>query len=173
VGITPNLTTSGLGLDEQAAARCAIFGQINVSVDGVGEAYRSARGFDGYRHAERALRLLRALKREVGVNCVVSRSSFEHVGEVAALVRRLDLNELELLRFKPVGRGARLGEELTPEQGKRLWPMARRLRGWPLRCRSRLGPAAAAHAHRRCRRRDALVRRARRRLYLSRLLAAV
>jgi MoaA/NifB/PqqE/SkfB family radical SAM enzyme len=60
VGITPNLTTSGLGLDEQAAARCAIFGRINVSVDGVGEAYRSARGFDGCRHAERALRLLRA-----------------------------------------------------------------------------------------------------------------
>jgi len=137
VGITPNLTTSGLGLDEQAAARCAIFGQINVSVDGVGEAYRSARGFDGYRHAERALRLLRAVKREVGVNCVVSRSSFEHVGEVAALVRRLDLNELELLRFKPVGRGARLDEELTPEQGKRLWPMARRL-VWRHRIRVKL-----------------------------------
>src|SRR5438552_3468332 len=127
VGITPNLTTSGLGLDESAAEKCKVFGQINVSVDGVGKAYEAARGFDGYRHAERALRLLRAVKREVGVNCVVSRSSFDHVGEVARLVRRLDLNELELLRFKPVGRGARLDEELTPDQAKRLWPMARRL----------------------------------------------
>src|SRR5947209_6410039 len=27
-GITPNLTTSGLGLDERAAQRCAVFGQI-------------------------------------------------------------------------------------------------------------------------------------------------
>ena len=137
VGITPNLTTSGLGLDEAAARRCAVFGQINVSVDGVGQAYADARGFDGYHHAERALRLLRAVKPEVGVNCVVSRSSFEHVPEVARLVKRLRLNELELLRFKPVGRGARLEEELTPEQGKALWPMARRL-VWRHRIRVKL-----------------------------------
>lgn len=127
VGITPNLTTSGLGLDESAARRCAVFGQINVSVDGVGAAYQEARGFDGFHHAERALRLLRAVKPEVGVNCVVSRSSFERVPEVARLVRKLRLNELELLRFKPVGRGARLEEELTPQQARELWPMARRL----------------------------------------------
>ena len=125
VGITPNLTTSGLGLDERAAARCAVFGQINVSVDGVGEAYREARGFDGFRHAERALQLLRAVKPEVGVNCVVSRSSFPHLREVARMVKRLELNELELLRFKPVGRGASLGEELTLEQSKRIYPLAR------------------------------------------------
>ncbi|HET9751362.1 MAG TPA: radical SAM protein, partial [Myxococcales bacterium] len=127
VGITPNLTTSGLGLDEATARKCEVFGQINVSVDGVGAAYARARDFDGYRHAERALRLLRAVKPEVGVNCVVSRTSFEHVPEVAKLVRRLRLNELELLRFKPVGRGAALGEELTPEQCRALYPMARRL----------------------------------------------
>ena len=127
VGITPNLTTSGLGLDQAAARKCSIFGQINVSVDGVGPAYAQARGFDGFRHAERALRLLRTVKKEVGINCVVSRSSFAHVPEVARLVKRLKLNELELLRFKPVGRGANLDEQLTPEQARELWPMARRL----------------------------------------------
>jgi radical SAM protein with 4Fe4S-binding SPASM domain len=126
-GITPNLTTSGLGLDEASAKRCAVFGQINVSVDGVGPAYEEARGFDGFRHAERALRLLRAVKPEVGVNCVVSRSSYPRVPEVAALVKRLRLNELELLRFKPVGRGARLDQELTPEQARGIYPLARRL----------------------------------------------
>src|SRR5438105_2792749 len=83
---------SGLGLDESAARRCKVFGQINVSVDGVGAAYEQARGFDGFRHAERALRLLRAVKKEVGINCVVSRSSFEHVPEVARLTRKLRLN---------------------------------------------------------------------------------
>lgn len=137
VGITPNLTTSGLGLDAEAARRCAVFGQINVSVDGVGAAYREARGFDGFHHAERALRLLREVKPEVGVNCVVSRSSFDRVAEVARLVRKLRLNELELLRFKPVGRGARLDEELTPAQGRALWPMARRL-VWRHRIRVKL-----------------------------------
>jgi len=137
VGITPNLTTSGLGLDAEAAEKCRVFGQINVSVDGVGAAYAAARGFDGFRHAERALRLLRAVKREVGVNCVVSRSSFPRVPEVARLVRKLQLNELELLRFKPVGRGARLDEELTPKQCRELWPMARRL-VWRERIRVKL-----------------------------------
>ena len=127
VGITPNLTTSGLGLDEAAAARCAVFGQINVSIDGVGADYQAARGFDGYRHAERALRLLRAVKPEVGVNCVVSRSSFDKLGAVARLTRKLRLNELELLRFKPVGRGASLDEELTAAQGKAIFPLARKL----------------------------------------------
>jgi radical SAM protein with 4Fe4S-binding SPASM domain len=124
-GITPNLTTSGLGLTESAARDCAVFGQINVSVDGIGAAYERARGFDGFHHAERALRLLRAVKREVGVNCVVSRTSFDALDGVARLVHELDLNELELLRFKPVGRGASLDEELTPAQARGLWPRAR------------------------------------------------
>ncbi len=128
VGITPNLTTSGLGMTPEQARGCRVFGQINVSIDGVGEGYRRARGFDGFRHAERALRLLRAEKKEVGVNCVVSRSSFDGLGEVAKLVRELKLNELELLRFKPVGRGlAHLDEELTLEQSKAIYPLAQRL----------------------------------------------
>ncbi len=128
VGIVPNLTTSGLGLSRELAARCAVFGQINVSVDGVGAAYQRARGFDGFRHAERALEWLRAVKAQVGINCVVSRSSFDGLREVARLAKRLDLNELELLRFKPVGRGlAHLGEELSPEQAKKIYPLALRL----------------------------------------------
>jgi radical SAM protein with 4Fe4S-binding SPASM domain len=127
LGITPNLTTSGLGLTPDDAQRCRVFGQINVSVDGVAEGYRRARGFDGFAHAERALRMLRAVKEEVGVNCVVSRSSFDGIGEVARLVRRLRLNELELLRFKPVGRGAYKDDELTPAQARRIYPLARRL----------------------------------------------
>jgi radical SAM protein with 4Fe4S-binding SPASM domain len=128
VGIVPNLTTSGLGLTPALAERCKVFGQINVSVDGVGEGYRRARGFDGYRHAERALELLRAVKAEVGINCVVSRSSFPGLREVARLARRLKLNELELLRFKPVGRGLQhLDEELTLPQAKAIYPLALRL----------------------------------------------
>src|SRR5262245_29392261 len=48
VGIVPNLTTAGLNMTPALARRCRVFGQINVSVDGVGERYRAARGFDGY-----------------------------------------------------------------------------------------------------------------------------
>ena len=126
VGILPNLTTAGLNMTPALAARCKVFGQINVSIDGVGERYREARGFDGFAHAERALRMLRAVKREVGINAVVSRSSYPHLGEIVALAKRMKLNEVELLRFKPAGRGAATfeSEDLTPEQARGIFPRA-------------------------------------------------
>jgi radical SAM protein with 4Fe4S-binding SPASM domain len=129
VGIVPNLTTAGLTLDAEMARRCRVFGQINVSVDGVGEAYQRARGFDGFALAERSLRLLRSEKREVGVNCVVSRSSFDGVEDVVRMAKRLRLNEVELLRFKPSGRGAPLfdQEDLTEAQALAIYPLALRL----------------------------------------------
>jgi radical SAM protein with 4Fe4S-binding SPASM domain len=129
VGILPNLTTAGLNMTPELAERCKVFGQINVSIDGVGKRYADARGFDGFRHAERALRLLRAVKKEVGINCVVSRSSYPHLGEVVALAQQLKLNEVELLRFKPAGRGVGTfaDEDLTPEQAEGIFPLAKKL----------------------------------------------
>jgi radical SAM protein with 4Fe4S-binding SPASM domain len=137
LGILPNLTTAGLNLTPEIAERCRVFGQINVSVDGVGRRYQDARGFDGFARAERALALLRAVKKEVGINCVVSRTSYEHVGEVVALAKRLRLNEVELLRFKPAGRGVGTfaDEDLTPDQARGLFPKVRWL---ALRHRMRL-----------------------------------
>jgi radical SAM protein with 4Fe4S-binding SPASM domain len=129
VGLLPNLTTAGLSLTPALAAKCRVFGQINVSVDGIGARYAEARGFDGFARAERALRLLRAVKKEVGINCVVSRSSYPHLGEVVGFARKLRLSEVELLRFKPAGRG--LGtfeqEDLTEEQARGIYPLVRRL----------------------------------------------
>src|SRR5204863_6579741 len=48
-----------------------------------------------------------------------------NLSAVARFAGELRLNELELLRFKPVGRGANLDEELTPEQARRIYPLAR------------------------------------------------
>lgn len=129
LGMVPNLTTAGLNLTPALAERCRVFGQINVSVDGVGDRYKEARGFDGFARAERALKLLRAVKREVGINCVVSQKSYPHLPEVVALARRLRLHEVELLRFKPAGRGAQTfaDEDLTPEQARGIYPLAARL----------------------------------------------
>ncbi len=128
-GLVPNLTTAGLGLTVEQARACAVFGQINVSVDGVGEAYRRARGFDGYAHAVKALRALRASCKRVGINFVVSRSSFDELPRVVALARSLKLDEVELLRFKPAGRGTATfaQEDLTDEQARALFPLVRRL----------------------------------------------
>jgi radical SAM protein with 4Fe4S-binding SPASM domain len=128
-GVLPNLTTAALTLTDEQARACTVFGQINVSIDGVGSRYREARGFDGFAAARAGLERLRRHKKEVGINCVVSRTSFAWLDEVGALARELKLNELELLRFKPSGRGtARFeDEDLTAQQAEEIFPLAKRL----------------------------------------------
>ncbi len=110
-GLVPNLTTSGLYDDATLARLCDIaelFGQINVSVDGVGPTYAEVRGAhlgDGFARADRAIVALRRRTRRVGINCVVTRHSFDRLGELFAYARRRRLREVELLRLKPAGRG--------------------------------------------------------------------
>ena len=125
LGIVPNLTTSGLEGLERLLEIHDLFGQINVSLDGIGDVYRQVRGFDGFAAALRALRALRARKRDVGINVVVTRASFPHLDEVFAYARELRLSEVELLRYKPAGRGSRGYDDLrcTDAQHRAFFPM--------------------------------------------------
>lgn len=123
-GIIPNLTTSGLaGLDDLVAIGDKL-GQINVSLDGLGDAYAAVRGFDGFARADAAIRRLRAVKREIGINVVVTRNNFDQLDELFAYAAERRLSEIELLRFKPAGRGARTYEQLrcTDEQHRAFLP---------------------------------------------------
>lgn len=127
LGITPNLTTSGLSVDEPFAREAAkVFGQVNVSLDGLREAYQASRGFDGFGPALRGLERLRAHSRHVGINCVVSRQNADHLGPLVALARKLRLSEVEFLRYKPAGRGDQnfADRDLTADQALRLYPRA-------------------------------------------------
>ncbi|MDQ3369591.1 MAG: radical SAM protein, partial [Myxococcota bacterium] len=111
-GIIPNLTTSGLeGLDN-LLAHIDKFGQINVSLDGLGATYAAVRGFDGFARADAAIQKLRAAKREIGINVVVTRHNFAELDAIFAYASERRLSEVELLRFKPSGRGARAYGEL-------------------------------------------------------------
>ena len=123
-GLVPNLTTSGLdGLDAliDIADR---FGQINVSLDGLGATYAAVRGFDGFARADAAIRRLRAVKREVGINVVVTRHNFDELDAIFAYAKQRKLSEVELLRFKPSGRGASAYKAMrcTSEQHERFLP---------------------------------------------------
>lgn len=128
-GLVPNLTTSGLAGVDDLVAIAPLFGQINVSIDGVGPAYAAVRGFDGFDRADQAIVRLRAVKKEIGLNCVVTRQTFDGLGDVFAYARRRKLNEVELLRFKPAGRGERTYEELrcTDAQHRAFLPAILRL----------------------------------------------
>jgi radical SAM protein with 4Fe4S-binding SPASM domain len=76
---------------------------VNVSFDGPG----GPRGRELLLQAAAAAELLRRHRGKVGINCVVTRNSFNHLGDVCALAKRMKLSEIELLRFKPAGRAAR------------------------------------------------------------------
>ena len=127
-GVVPNLTTSGLaGLDELLPI-AHLFGQINVSIDGLGPSYAAVRGMDGFAAADRALRRLRDRKREIGINVVVTRLNFSELDEIIAYARRRRLNEVELLRFKPAGRGTATYRHLvcSDAQHRAFWPRVAR-----------------------------------------------
>jgi radical SAM protein with 4Fe4S-binding SPASM domain len=129
-GITPVLTTSGLGLTDARVARLKGFAQVNVSYDGPGETYASVRGFDGAEAAERAIGRLAAAGMHVGVNVVLTRASFPRLAETLARARSLGAREAQLLRYKPAGRAASLdylARRLAPEQARSLPSVLRAL----------------------------------------------
>jgi radical SAM protein with 4Fe4S-binding SPASM domain len=106
-GMVPNLTTSGLAGLDRLLPIAHLFGQINVSIDGLGDAYAAVRGFDGFARADAAIAALRAVIPDVGINVVVTRHNVDDLDAIFAYARRRRLSEIELLRFKPSGRGAR------------------------------------------------------------------
>jgi radical SAM protein with 4Fe4S-binding SPASM domain len=129
-GITPVLTTSGLGLTEARLHKLHRFAQVNVSYDGSSETYARVRGFDGAAAAERAIQRIAGAGMRVGVNVVLTRDSFPRVRETLARARDLGACEAQLLRYKPAGRAASLdylARRLTVEQARALGPTLREL----------------------------------------------
>ncbi len=131
-GLVPNLTTSGL-YDDATLARLVriapLFGQINVSMDGVGPVYASVRGIDGFAQADRAIVALRTVTRDVGINAVLTKESAADLPALFRYAKSRRLSQLELLRYKPSGRGRREydAQRMTDEQAAQLLPTVLRL----------------------------------------------
>jgi len=118
-GLTPVLTTSGLGLSAAKIERLRSFAQVNVSYDGGTEEYAEVRGFDGARAAESAIQLLVRSGIRTGVNVVLTRSTRDALPQTLRRARALGASEAQLLRYKPAGRAAGLeylSRRLSPEQ---------------------------------------------------------
>jgi radical SAM protein with 4Fe4S-binding SPASM domain len=129
-GLSPVLTTSGLGLSRTKIERLRSFAQVNVSYDGVGDDYAKVRGFDGARAAEEAIGQLVEAGIAVGVNVVLTRDTFGRLAGTVERARALGAREVQLLRYKPAGRAATLdymARRLTPEQAESLGPTLRAL----------------------------------------------
>ena len=129
-GLTPVLTTSGLGLTSEKIDRLRPFAQVNVSYDGAGADYERVRGFDGARHAEGAIEALVRAGIPVGVNVVLTQATFDSLDGTLDRARALGAREAQLLRYKPAGRAASLdylAQRLTLEQARTLGPRLQHL----------------------------------------------
>ena len=129
-GLVPVVTTSGLGLDDARARHLVDFAQVNVSFDGAGADYEKVRGYDGARHAERAIRALAGAGVRVGVNVVLTRDTFDSLRSTLAAAQLAGAREAQLLRYKPAGRAASLeylARRLRPEQVARFPTLLRAL----------------------------------------------
>lgn len=136
LGLSPVVTTSGLGLGERKLADLARFDQVNVSYDGDSAAYAAVRGFDGASEAEAAIRALAAAGVRVGANVVLTRATFDRLADTARRAIDAGAGEIQLLRYKPAGRAASpdyLARRLSPAQVERfpaeLAALARRADG--------------------------------------------
>lgn len=128
-GLVPNLTVSGLKITPGIAEKMKIFGQVNVSLDGVGPHYHVFRGKNMFAVADHAIDLLVSAGVDTGINCVVGRKNFGGIADMFEYAANKRLNEIEFLRFKPSGRGQRLyrQERTTYEQNIALTPMLAKL----------------------------------------------
>ena len=114
-GLSPGVTTSGI----EPIEALSLFDQVNVSLDGVGEVYRHARGYAGDGAALATIRRLASAGTRVGVNVVLDRDTFPALAATVAAAADAGATEIQLLRLKPAGR-ARSGyadRRLTPGQG--------------------------------------------------------
>lgn len=129
IGLVPNLTVSGYSITQDLADKMKIFGQVNVSFDGVGERYGVHRGkTKGETQFKKAVQAVERLTRAgvpTGINCVVGRENFDYLEEIFIFAKKNKMNEIEFLRLKPSGRGVSLYKEAatTHEQNKKLVPM--------------------------------------------------
>jgi radical SAM protein with 4Fe4S-binding SPASM domain len=124
VGLVPNLTTNGQRIGTPEVEICRLMGQVNVSIDGVGESYAINGRKGSFDRADRALGLLLENGVQAGINCVVSRKNFAGLEEVVRYAAKRGCSEIEFLKYKPSGRGAGAYEEfaLTQEMIRSFYP---------------------------------------------------
>lgn len=125
IGLVPNLTISGFNLNKDIAQKLKIFGQVNLSLDGIGKKSAVFRGKNIFDVVEKAFDLLTDAGVSTGINCVLGKRNFLGIEEIFEFASKKGLSEIEFLRFKPSGRGKELyqNEKMTNEQNIDLIPL--------------------------------------------------
>jgi radical SAM protein with 4Fe4S-binding SPASM domain len=121
-GYMPNLTLSGMVFNEELAEKLNGSGQVNVSLDGVGDCFSVFRMPELFRHADRALDLLKKHRINTGINCLLSRGNVDGLEALFDYARKKKVNEIAFLRLKPRGRSREnyLQNRLTGRQAREV-----------------------------------------------------
>jgi len=129
IGLVPNLTVSGRGINSVIAQKMKVFGQVNLSIDGINNHYSLFRNKQMFEIVDKAVDLLVTAGISCGINCVIGRKNFPGIPELFDYAHRNNLNEIEFLRLKPAGRGSQLYSDnsTTYEQNISLVPMLSKL----------------------------------------------
>ena len=128
-GMVPNLTTNGTRVTKDIARQCTVFGQVNVSIDGVEEDYHGAGRKGRFSTAVQALEHLKIAGVQTGINCLVTNKNYSSLEKVMALAQHLGLQDVEFLRLKPAGRGKKLytQKRLSDDQHQGIFPLLKKL----------------------------------------------
>lgn len=123
-GLVPNLTTSGASITAEIAHKMKVFGQVNISLDGIGANYAVFRNKDMFAMADNAIDCLIKAGISTGINCVVGKSNFDGIADLFEYASKKGINEIEFLRLKPSGRGMQdyLSNKTTYEQNIAIAP---------------------------------------------------
>lgn len=105
IGLVPNLTISGVGLTKKIAHKLKVFGQVNISIDGINDKYGVFRGVNHFETASKAFDMLHDAGVPSGINCVIGKNNFDGIEDVFRFAKEKKLEEIEFLRYKPSGRG--------------------------------------------------------------------
>jgi radical SAM protein with 4Fe4S-binding SPASM domain len=129
IGIVPNLTTNGTLITSANAEKLSVFGQVNLSLDGVGEIARTFRDKADFEVIDKAFDILQRAGITAGINCVVGRNNLKHLQELFSYAASKEISEIELLRFKPSGRANGLYNKhrLSPDQNRSVYPLFQKL----------------------------------------------
>ncbi|WP_058556880.1 radical SAM/SPASM domain-containing protein [Thiohalocapsa sp. ML1] len=114
LGLVPNLTTSGFGLDDRTLGLVGRYcGAVGLSLEGVGEPFDRYRA-TGFAYFRRTLARLRAQGVPTVLQVTLNAETFARLGSIVEFCRREEgLYGVIFLAFKPVGRGASFGEPLA------------------------------------------------------------
>jgi radical SAM protein with 4Fe4S-binding SPASM domain len=129
IEIIPNLTTNGQLVTREVADRMKVFGQVNLSLDGVGESSSVFRGVNNFDTVDKAAKLLTGAGVHTGINCVLGGRNFSNLAAIFEYAQSSNLNEIEILRYKPSGRASKnyQAKRMTDTQYRDLLPVLARL----------------------------------------------